>query len=456
MPRTDPTPAPQWPSRRKAWTLVAVLMAAYTCAFVDRQILTLLVEPIRRDLGISDTQFSLLTGVAFMIFYTGLGMPLAWVADRGNRRSLIMLGMAVWSAMTAACGLANGFWGLFAARIGVGAGEAALSPAAYSMIADSFPPAQRARAMAVYALGAIAGAGLALMIGGAVIQWANSAGPVVLPGLGQVRTWQLAFFIVSLPGLFILALMQLVREPRRHEAPVADGPPVTMRAVLQSRASAFFLATFGYSLLGVVIASYMAWAPTILIRTFGWTPAQAGLAFGAMLLFGCTSGVVAGGWIADKMAAAGKTDALLRTAIGGGLAAFPFAVAMPFASNDAMAAVLLTGASFSFGVMNGLTAPTFQAMAPNRLRARIFALYFLFANPIAFIAGPTGVALISDKILHDPQKIGTALAIVSAIVLPIGMALLAAGLAPFRRCVEATLLEAPAAAPAFAATAPAE
>lgn len=456
MSATERDGAEAYPSARKAWALVAVLMAAYTCAFVDRQILTLLVEPIRRDLRISDTQFSLLTGGAFMIFYTGLGMPLAWLADRGNRRALIMAGMTFWSLMTAACGLATGFWGLFAARIGVGAGEAALSPAAYSMIADSFAPHRRARAMAVYVLGAIAGSGLALMIGGVVIHWANSAGPITLPILGAVQTWQIAFIIVSLPGFLILALMLGVSEPRRLEPAGSHSQPVSLRATLQSRAGVFFMVTFGYALLGVVIASYMAWAPSILIRAHGWTPSEAGLAFGAMLLFGCTGGVLAGGWIADRMAAAGASDALLRTAIGGGLAALPFSILMPLVENAVLASILLAVASFTFGIMNGLTAPTFQAMAPNRLRARIFALYFLIANPIAFVAGPTSVALISDRILHDANQIGQALSIVSAIVTPIGVGLLVASLKPFRKCMEAANAEDARLSAAFVAPAPAE
>jgi len=453
MNRTAPVEGPPWPNATRAWLMVAVLMGGYTCAFIDRQILSLLVEPIRRDLHISDTQFSLLGGLAFMIFYIGLVMPLAWVADRSNRRALVSIAVGVWSLMTAACGLANGFWALFAARMGVGAGEAALTPAAYSMISDCFPPERRARAMAIYSSGALAGAGLALIIGGAVIQWAINAGPVSLPLVGAVRTWQLAFFLVSVPGLVVLCLLQFIREPARREAAGGSAQArISVRELLRDRSAAFFLITFGFALLGIAIASYLAWAPTVLHRTFGWTAPQAGLAFGAMMLFGSTTGAVVGGVVVDRLRARGMRDAALRTAIAYSLVALPFAVAMPFAPNGAWAAALLAASIFAFGLTNGLAPATFQAMAPNQLRARLFALYFAIGNPIAFVVGPTGVAMISDRLLHDQQRIGAALALLTAIVIPAGVILFALALAPFRRCLDvANLLEraaGPAAVPA--------
>ena len=150
-PALDTSPRPTgWPNPTLAWFAVAVLMVAYTSSFIDRQILTLLVDPIRRDLTISDTQFSLLAGIAFSLFYTLMGLPLARLSDRGSRRMIVLVGVAVWSLMTVACGFAASFWGLFAARIGVGIGEATLSPAAYSLISDYFPPERRASLSAIH------------------------------------------------------------------------------------------------------------------------------------------------------------------------------------------------------------------------------------------------------------------------------------------------------------------
>ena len=212
---TDAQPA--WASPPYAWFVVLVLTIAYTCSFIDRQILTLLIEPIRRDLHITDTQVSLLGGLAFSILYTTLGIPIARLADQTHRRNLMAAGLAFWSIMTATCGLARSFWGLFAARIGVGVGEAALSPAAFSLLADYFPPQRLARAISVYSMGLYFGAGLALMIGGSVVQGrVERAGARVLPVIGEVFPWQMTFFAVGLLGLPALLLMFTIREPVRR------------------------------------------------------------------------------------------------------------------------------------------------------------------------------------------------------------------------------------------------
>src|SRR6185436_764223 len=223
------------PNPAYAWFVVIVLTLAYTCSFIDRQILTLLIEPIRRDLHISDTQVSLLGGLAFSIFYTTLGIPIARLADQTHRRNLMAAGLAFWSLMTAACGLARSFWGLFAARVGVGVGEAALSPAAFSLLADYFPPRKVALAVSVYSMGLYFGAGLALMIGGSVVKAVSSAPMHDLPVVGEVFSWQLTFFIVAALSLPVLLLMSLIRGPMRraHGRPAAttDEAPSSWRAL---------------------------------------------------------------------------------------------------------------------------------------------------------------------------------------------------------------------------------
>ena len=196
------------------WYVVFVLTLAYTCSFIDRQILTLLIEPIRRDLVITDTQMSLLGGLAFSILYTTMGIPLARLADRSNRRNLMTAGVGLWSLMTAACGLARGFWPLFGARVGVGVGEAALSPAAFSLLADYFRPQQLARAIGAYSTGVYFGAGLALMIGGAVIQRVSNAPNQVLPFIGEIFPWQLTFFVVGLLGAPFIVATPLLEDDR--------------------------------------------------------------------------------------------------------------------------------------------------------------------------------------------------------------------------------------------------
>jgi len=430
--------ASDWPSPARAWTTVFILMAAYSVAFVDRQILTLLVEPVQRDLKITDTQFSLLSGLAFTLFYTVMGIPFAWVADRKSRRQLIVFSIAFWSLMTAACGMAGSFLTLFLARIGVGVGEAGLSPAAYSLISDSFPTVKRARPLGVYAIGSIAGVGLALIIGGAVIQWAITAPPVHLPVLGELRSWQLAFLMVSLPGPFLALLMMAVREPKRHEKPAILGEAgPTLISFLRRRWAPFVFLSLGYSLIGVSVAAYLTWTPAMMVRSYGWQIGQVGAAYGVILLTFSTSGILLGGWLADRMASKGKVDAVPRVAIIGAALALPFAVGAPFAPTGMLCMATIAAMSFTFGLTQGLPAPSMQAIAPNRLRARVMALYLLIGNVIAFTVGPTGVAMISDYWLKDPAKIGHAVGIVTAVCVPLGIVSLFAARKGYIEAVEA-------------------
>ncbi|MGI9295671.1 MAG: MFS transporter, partial [Pseudomonadales bacterium] len=218
-----------WPDPAYAWYVTLLMMVLYMFSFLDRTIIVLLVEPIKRDLHITDTQISLLYGFAFAIFYTFLGIPIARLADYKNRRTIIAFGVLIWSAMTALCGLARNFGHLFAARVGVGVGEAALSPAAYSLIADSFPEEKRAKAMSVYTMGLYLGVGLALVLGGLVIDFFEQAGTVTLPLVGELYSWQLTFVAVGAPGLLFFLLMMTVREPTRKGIAATNDAPIPLR-----------------------------------------------------------------------------------------------------------------------------------------------------------------------------------------------------------------------------------
>lgn len=425
-----------WPSRARSWSLVFILVLAYICAFADRQILSLLVDPIKRDLNITDTEFSLLNGLAFTLCYTIVGLPLAWLADRGSRRNLIISCISFWSLMTALCGMANTYWSLFLTRMGVGAGEAGLSPAAYSMIADHFPPENRARPMSVYATGSILGAGIAFMVGGAVVQWTSDAHQIVLPLIGAIKPWQVAFLCVALIGPPVVLAMFLIREPARREiGAMHDGGGAALLGYMRRRGRVFLLLTFAYGISGMVIASYKAWAPAMLMRQFGWDVGTVGFVLGGMLMVGSGAGVLIGGWLSDRLAKGGRLDAPPMASLVAACVAGPFAVATPLVESSQAVTILLGAATFGFGLMQGLPAPALQAIAPNRLRARIFATYFLIGNPIAFIVGPTAVAMVSDGIFQDPAKVGVALACVSAVAMPLSALCLIAALAPFRRAV---------------------
>jgi MFS family permease len=260
-----------WPKPLYSWYVVGVLMLAYTNSFIDRQILSLLIEPIRRDLQITDTQVSLLAGLAFTIFYTLMGVPIARLADQKNRRTIIAIGIASWSVMTASCGLARNFWHMFLARVGVGVGEATLSPAAMSMISDYFPVGKLARAISIYSMGVYFGAGLALIIGGMVVKLVIEAGNVVLPVVGEVFPWQMTFFFVGLLGIPIFLLMLTIREPVRRgiarrgssEAKHASSIPV-LKAFLRKNARTVTYHFAAFSCIGIGIAGFCRFQPPVI------------------------------------------------------------------------------------------------------------------------------------------------------------------------------------------------
>jgi MFS family permease len=443
-PPTAATGATAWPHQGYAWFVVFVLTLAYTCSFIDRQILTLLIEPIRRDLQITDTQVSLLGGLAFSILYTTLGIPIARLADQAHRRNLMAAGLAFWSVMTATCGLSRGFWGLFAARVGVGVGEAALSPAAFSLMADYFPPRKVALAISVYSMGLYFGAGLALMIGGTVVAAVSNAPTHELPIIGTVFPWQLTFFVVAAIGLPVLLLMFLIREPVRRGAAHATaatagaGRPSgwpALRAFMRDNRRTLTCHISAFTLFGIGINCYLFWAPTLMMRTHGWSAPQAGFTIGAMLFGLGTAGVYSGGWLADRLAGRGRPDAVLRAAFYGMLAGLPFLVATPLLDDVRLATVGLGIAVFFMAFPQGLPSAALQLVTPNRLRAQMTAIYFFIGNLIASGLGPTLPALLGDYVFRDPAMLRYGLFVVEAIVLPLSLLCLWFGFDAYRTSV---------------------
>ena len=261
-------------------------MLAQVVSFIDRQVITLLVQPIRADLAISDTEMSLLMGFAFVIFYVTMGVPIARLSDRYSRRTIIATGIFLWSLATAACGLARNFWQLFLARIGVGVGEATLTPAAYSMIADYFPKETLGRAIGLYAVGVYLGAGLALVLGGAAIRAISASGPLDLPVVGTLAPWQLTFMVVAIPGLLIVLLMMFtVREPVRRNLAETREKSIPVREVAEFmwlNRGTFGSIFWGYATGGMAFYGFIFWVPEFIRRSHGWDISDAGIVFGGV------------------------------------------------------------------------------------------------------------------------------------------------------------------------------
>jgi MFS family permease len=427
------TATPRAPLRSPGY-VVGVLTLAYTFSFIDRQILNLLVGPIQRDLALTDTRMSLLQGIAFALFYTVMGLPLGRLADRTNRVRLIVVGITIWSLMTAACGLARSFPALFLARIGVGIGEAALSPAAYSLIRDYFPTNRLARAASVYNTGIHLGGALALFIGGAVIAGLGTE-PVMLPIVGPVRPWQVIFFAVGLPGLLVALVVATIPEPPRGGGPAARGTLAEVGRFFGANGRLMTAHFGGYAILALVAYGAGAWMPTFLIRTYGWSPSTVGTWYGAVTLTAGPLGVVAGGWWADHLYSRGRMDATMRAGVHAVALLIPFAVAAPLMPTAVAALAVGWVATMLFAFPMGAAAAAIQVIAPVRIRAQVTALYLFAGTLIGLGLGPTAVALVTDGVFHDPAAVRYSLALVAGVLIPVSLALIGSGLAPLRALV---------------------
>lgn len=442
---SEPLKTAAWPTPAQAWYSAAILAITYTLAYIDRTIIGLLIEPIRTDFGIGDTQVSLLGGAAFALFYVLMGLPLGRLADRINRRNLIIAGMIIWSAMTAACGLASSFWHLFFARIWVGVGEATLTPAALSVISDSFPPKSRPLPLGLYMCGITFGGGLAYVIGGAVISWASQSPDMALPLVGTVRPWQLVFIVVGLPGLAMALLVAGIREPKRQELRGGIGGKGKPEAVPIGDALRFIFAQNGRTFLTVFLAygglalhslSLPMWLPAHFRRNFGWTEGDIGVPFGLLVLAFGTLGMIGGSAFATRMQRRGRKDALLRTALIMTLIMIAPAIAAPLMAGPYQALVVVTPViSLSYGLF-ALVPGILHTITPNELRGQVTALFSFFNSIIGLAIGGTFVALITDYVFGYPQAVGHSLALTAAVILPACALLLAFGLGHYRRSVE--------------------
>ena len=422
-----------WPSPARAWWTVAVLTLAYIVSFVDRTILSLLIEPIKADLDLTDTQIGLLQGLAFGLFYAVMGVPLGWLADRASRRRVIAAGAALWCAATAACGLASTFAQLFLARIAVGIGEAALSPAAMSMISDSFPKERRAAPIGTYAAAGGVGAGIALIVAGTVIQLVATQDTLTLPGLGAVARWQAAFVLIGVGGLVLLPLLATVHEPgRRNESTTAGAEHGILRFVGQH--ADFMVRHYAaVSIYSIVIYATLYWVPAYFIRVHGWTPGETGVRYGLVLLTfgggGTVLGSIVAGWLAKRRVAC----APIWVTVAGMTFSGPL-LAQAAWTGDAWTALTWYAPALLFMTLPGGTAiQVIQEAVPNRLRGQASAIYYLTISLVGSTIGPLAVGMLTDRMFEDPLRLGSSLAVVALVVAPATAVLAATTRAPFSR-----------------------
>ncbi|MDX9972676.1 MAG: MFS transporter [FCB group bacterium] len=414
------------PSLGYAWYVVGVLMVAYVFSFIDRQILSLLVGPMKADLGISDTGMSYLMGITFALLYTFLGIPMGRLADTRSRRSLIAAGMILWSVMTVGCGFARRFWELALMRVGVGVGEAALSPAAYSIITDYFPRERLGTAISVYSMGIYVGMGLAMLMGGYVVEFASHASLETWPLVADMRPWQLAFVAVGAPGVLFAFLLYTVREPLRRShsgAAHRSAPAKAVAAYLGSNWQTLTCHHLGFALLALVGYGAAAWIPEFFMRTYGWSVSQVGLRYGLVVMTAGSLGIVAGGWLADRMSKRGYRDAKMRAGLLAAVLSIPLTVMYTLMPNGWAALAVLIPLSFVQAMPFGVAPAAIQEMMPTSMRGQASAVYLFVLNLIGLGIGPTAVALLTDYAFGDVQAVRYSLLLtgVTACVLAAGL-----------------------------------
>ncbi len=435
----------EYGSRPYAWYVVFVLLLIYVLAYVDRQVLALLVEPIKRDLDISDTEMSLLLGFAFAFFYTLVGLPMGRLADRSNRRNIIIAGVTIWSVATALCGLARNYTQLFLSRMGIGLGEACLNPAVVPLLSDYFPKRRLGRAIGVYMLGISIGGGLANIVGGNFLDELSTEALRNLPLIGAIRPWQAVLLILGLTGIVVVPLLLTIREPSRKGRIERDalGAVVSLPlSVIFSHLKSFrwaYVALFAPLVASATMSFGIGyWIPAFFQRSFGISTVEAGeylVAFGLVSMVVGAISVVAGGFLVDYLATRYR-DGHLR-ALGIGLAlitpGFGLFALMP---SPTLAIVALLPALVGNGILQASGVTALMGVVPTQMKSQIAALNFFIINLIGAALGPTIIALITDGIFGNEESLRYSIAIVAFFIGSLGLALLFNGRSPYRQLQE--------------------
>ena len=414
----------QAPTSIERWYVLAMTCLIYSINIADRYVVSTVLEPIRLELHLNDAGVAFLTGIPLALFYVTFGLPISWLADRSNRRNILASALVIWSAFTVLCGMSRTYWQFLLGRIGVGVGEAALSPAAYSIITDSFPRSKLGTAFGVYNIGITIGAGTAFLVGGIVVAAVSHAGATYsLPLLGEVRAWQMVFIVTGAPGIFLPLLLLTFREPVRRgllQRPSAGEPAAAISKPPLSEVlnyawlnrkffGLYFVALALLSMCGYCVG---AWLPTALIRAYGVTAGQVGKVLGVSTILMNSTGMLLAGLLCDRLTRQGKKDAPIIVALISACGIALLSGLPPFMPVVPLIWVAIFVSGITFNAYNGVGPMAINQVTPNQYRAQISAVYLFVVNALGLGIGPTLVPFVNDHLFHDPVKIRYSLVIV--------------------------------------------
>jgi MFS family permease len=437
-----------YPKPRYAWFVAVLMMFFYVLSFMDRQIIAVLIDPIKADLSLSDVQISLLGGLSFVLFYSTTGIFIGRLADSMNRPFLIAMGVFIWSLTTALSGLAGKFWQLLILRMGVGLGESALLPSTLSLLADYFPPKRLATPTSVFLLGAPIGIGLSFAVGGYLLGVAQDI--TAAPGwqdvifIGGSAAWKLVLLFLGVLGMLMTIALITVREPRnmsevavaRQEKSRTKASDAASLSEASTYAKKYWLAIsslyFGMALISLAAYSQGFWDITFLARTYDKDPATISFTYGMVQLFGGLTGMLFAGIVADRLSRKGvKAASVIMVIIGAGIAT-PFSFAYPLADSASTALWLMIIAIFGSNMGFACAASAIQRMFPGNMLGLAAGIYFFISNAVGIGIGPTAVAAITDYLFKDPEMIRYSLAAVGGTARALAFIFVLAGLKAYR------------------------
>ena len=414
--------ASNYPPRRAGYSAVVVMTLAQVFAFIDRRIPAMLVEPIKQDFSLNDSQIALLGGAAFSIFYAIMALPIGYAVDRYKRVNVLGTGIFVWSLMTTLAGLANSFGRLFGARIGVAVGEAVMAPVSVSLVSDYFPQNKQGKPMGIITAGVYIGIGATLIGGGYLIDYLTDIGGITIPGIGYFKPWQATFLVVGIPGILISIAAFMLHEPRRlglAQTPEKDSKSINIFSHLIKNKSTLIPMFAGLIFMALIFYSFTFWAPSMMVRTHGLSLTEVGFSLGIITIISSILGTISSGAVVDYLRSKGRTDAPIRTAMFACIFAMPAICLAPIVENVVVAWILIGIYLFFISSFAPIGLLAVSGVSSNEVKGQMAAVHAFLMMAFGLSLGPQITAFFTDFILQDESKLGLAVSLTGGLVLPI-------------------------------------
>ena len=428
-----------YPEKKHSYSAVAILTLAQVFAFIDRQIPSMLVEPIKQDFNLTDSQIALLGGAAFSIFYAIMALPIGYAVDRYKRTKVLGTGIFLWSLMTALAGLANSFGKLFGARIGVAVGEAVMAPISVSLVSDSFPENKQGKPMGIITAGVYIGIGITLLGGGFLIDYLTSIGGITLPLIGYLKPWQATFMIVGIPGLVLAIAAFYLKEPRRIEEQVDSNHLVDRKNVflhLKEHRKTLIPMFGGLIFMALIFYSFSFWAPTMMIRTFDISLTEVGFILGMITIISSITGTIIAGSAVDYLRNRNYSDAPVRAAMIAVILALPPIISLSFVQTELGAWICIAMYLLFISSFAPLGLLAISGVSTGNVKGQTAAIHAFLMMAFGLSLGPQLTAFFTDFVFVDPNLLINSVSLTGLIVLPISALLFKLSLSRYRESSE--------------------